>query len=191
MHDPTSSMATPSPWVARFFGGIREDGRVLDVACGSGRHLVLGASAGRRMLGIDRDTSQARIATASLPGVELLEADLETGDIFPAPAAAFDGVVVTNYLWRPIMPAIVACVAADGVLIYETFAVGNERYGRPANPQFLLRPGELLEAVAGHLRVVAYEHGHRADPDRTIQRIVAVGFGHAWASTGLPHLIDT
>lgn len=186
MRDRTIDMAQPSPWVARFFGGIRQGGRVLDVACGGGRHLVLGAAAGRHMVGIDRDITQARANTLGLADVEVIEADLETGGVFPVRPAAFDGVVVTNYLWRPILPAIVACVAADGVLIYETFAAGNEKYGRPSNPQFLLQPSELVDAVATQLRVVAFEHGFLPDPDRIVQRIVAVGFGHPWALSGAP-----
>ena len=181
MRDRTASMGRPSPWVARFFSGIRENGRVLDVACGAGRHLVMGASTGRRMVGIDRDIAPARAQVTGL-GVKLIEADLEAGGPFPFPAASFDGVVVTNYLWRPILPAIVASVASDGVLVYETFALGNEAYGRPSNPAFLLRPGELLAATANQLCVIAFEQGRLTEPDRVVQRILAVGFAHPWAS---------
>lgn len=187
MRDRTPALGDPSPWVARFFSGIRENGRVLDVACGAGRHLVLGASTGRRMVGVDRDIAPARTHVTGL-GVKLIEADLEAGGPFPFPRDAFDGVVVTNYLWRAILPAIVASVASDGVLIYETFALGNEVYGRPSNPAFLLRPGELLQATAGQLCVIAFEHGRLAKPDRVVQRIMAVGFAHPWASGSGPVL---
>ena len=183
MRDRTPSMEPPSPWVVRFFRGIRQNGRVLDVACGAGRHLVLGASAGRRMVGVDRDIGHARGNVAGL-GVLLIDADLEAGGLFPFPAASFDGVVVTNYLWRPILPAIVGSVASNGVLIYETFALGNAAFGRPSNPAFLLRPGELLAATANQLCVVAFEHGRLTEPDRIVQRIVAVGCGHPWATGG-------
>ena len=187
MRDRTPALGDPSPWVARFFSGIRENGRVLDVACGSGRHLVLGASTGRRMVGVDRDIAPARTHVTGL-GVKLIEADLEAGGPFPFPPATFDGVIVTNYLWRPILPAIVASVARDGVLIYETFAIGNEAFGRPSNPAFLLRPGELLDATASQLRVVAFEHGRQTEPDRMVQRITAVGFAHPWAAASGPLL---
>ncbi len=139
------------------------------------------------MVGVDRDIGPARANVAGL-GVTLIEADLEAGGPFPFPRDAFDGVVVTNYLWRAILPAIVASVASDGVLIYETFALGNEVYGRPSNPAFLLRPGELLQATAGQLCVIAFEHGRLAKPDRVVQRIMAVGFAHPWASGSGPVL---
>lgn len=95
-------------------------------------------------------------------------------------------MIVTNYLWRPLLPAIVAAVAADGLLIYETFAAGNEQLGRPSNPDFLLRPGELLEAVRGHLVPVAYEHVRLDDPARIVQRICAAGRRHEWINSGGP-----
>jgi hypothetical protein len=100
-------------------------------------------------------------------------ADIEEGP-WPLEGRQFDGVVVTNYLWRPLLPMVVASVAPGGVLIYETFAAGHETIGRPSRPDFLLRPGELLEAVAGRLRVLAYEDGFIAAPDRFVQRIAAV-----------------
>ncbi len=110
----------------------------------------------------------------------LVEHDLEDRGSFPFAPASFDGVIVTNYLWRPILSDIVAAVAPHGVLIYETFRVGNERLGRPTDPAFLLRPGELLEAVAGRLNVVAFEEALRTGPDRAVQRICAVGSLHHW-----------
>jgi len=113
-------------------------------------------------------------------GVTLIAADLEDGRPFPLAGSSFDGVIVANYLWRPIVPDIVGCVARDGMLIYETFAAGNERYGKPRNPEFLLRPGELLTAAAPRLTPVAFEHVTLADPPRVVQRIAAVGPDHFW-----------
>lgn len=180
-----------SPWVRRFLGGAPRNAPrnapVLDVACGSGRHLRLALECGYDVIGIDRDLS----GVADLQGrtgVELIAADLEDGRPFPLSGRTFSGVIVTNYLWRPILPGIVGCVAAGGVLIYETFAVGNERYGRPSNPDFLLRPGELLDAVRGRLVPVAFEHVTLSQPERIVQRIAAVGPGHPWLQE--PPLVD-
>jgi len=159
----------PSAWVTRFAHLIPRGGTVLDVACGSGRHLRWLAAQGFRVCGVDRDT-EALAASTGLG--ELIEADLEAG-AWPLDARRFDAVVVTNYLWRQNLPHIVAAVAAGGVLLYETFAIGNERYGRPSNPDFLLRPRELLEA-ARELHVVSYEDGLLEAPTRRVQRIAAV-----------------
>jgi len=144
----------PSPWVTRFAELVPAGGAVLDIACGSGRHTRAFLGRGHPVTAIDRDVS----ALHATPGLTVVEADLEDGRAFPCAPAAFAGVVVTNYLWRPILPAIVACVAPGGALLYETFALGNERFGRPRNPDFLLAPGELLDVARdGGLRVVAYE----------------------------------
>jgi SAM-dependent methyltransferase len=164
-----------SPWVQRWSHLVAPGARVLDVACGSGRHLRWFAQRGCTVVGVDRDAAAlaaAREADAALRGAELIEADIENGP-WPLAQRRFDAVVVTNYLWRALLPAIVDAVDAGGVLIYETFALGNERYGKPANPAFLLRPGELLAAAQG-LRVIAYEDGFVAQPDRCVQRVVAV-----------------
>jgi SAM-dependent methyltransferase len=143
----------PSPWITRWAALIRPGGVVLDLACGSGRHARWLARMGFEVSAVDRDTS----AFAQPPaGVALLEADLESGP-WPYPGVAFDGIVVANYLHRPLLPILVESLVPGGVLLYETFARGNERFGKPSNPDFLLRPGELLEAVHGHLRVLAYE----------------------------------
>jgi SAM-dependent methyltransferase len=159
----------PSPWVQRWSALVRQGASVLDVACGSGRHLRWFAQRGCRVTGVDRDAA----ALEPLQSLgEMIVADIENGP-WPFAGRRFDAVVVTNYLWRPLLPAIVECVGAGGVLIYETFAAGNETVGKPSRPDFLLRPGELLEASAG-LRTVAYEDGFLADPDRYVQRIVAV-----------------
>ncbi len=144
----------------RFVGRVPEGGPVLDLACGMGRHARLFLARGHPVTAIDRDlTGIADLAGApgGTPGLEILEADLENGTPFPLAGRRFAGVVVTNYLYRPLFPALVAAVAPGGVLIYETFARGNEDFGRPRNPEHLTKPGELLEAVRGHLRVVAYE----------------------------------
>jgi SAM-dependent methyltransferase len=142
---------------------------VLDVACGAGRHLRWFQTLGHPVTGIDRDPLAVQAAAQAGEG---LLADIENGP-WPLAGRQFGVVVVTNYLWRPLLPAIVQCVAPGGVLLYETFAQGNETVGRPARPDFLLRPGELLGACAG-LCVVAYEDGFLDDPARFVQRIAAV-----------------
>jgi SAM-dependent methyltransferase len=158
---------------------------VLDVAAGSGRHCRLFASANHPVLAIDRDLSA--LAWLQHPLLERREVDLEGEAGWPLPDQKFDGVIVTNYLWRAVLDDIVGAVADDGVLIYETFAEGNERYGRPRRPEFLLRPGELLARVANRLEVVAYEHGFCEQPSpRVIQRICAVGRSRSMSEHPLP-----
>ncbi len=170
---------SPSAWVERFISGIPRGGKVLDVACGGGRHVRLALAHGYGVVGVDRDLTGVADLEGR-PGVELVAADLEDGRPFPFRGRSFAGVVVTNYLWRPILPDIVACVAADGLLLYETFALGSERNGRPGNPEFRLRPGELVEAVASRLVPIAFEHVTRIGPQRVVQRIAAVGSDHPW-----------
>jgi SAM-dependent methyltransferase len=165
---PHAALA-PSPWVQRWSALVPAGASVLDVACGSGRHVRWFADRGCRVTGVDRDAA----ALATLAGVaETVVADIENGP-WPFAGRRFAAVVVTNYLWRPLLPAIVEAVDEGGVLICETFARGNETVGRPSNPDFLLRPGELLQA-AGSLRVVAYEDGFLSAPERFVQRIAAV-----------------
>lgn len=159
---------TPSDWVRRWSDAIRPGGTVLDVACGHGRHLHWFARRGHAVTGVDRDAMA--IAAARNLGEAVL-ADIEQGP-WPLPGRSFDAVVVTNYLWRPLWADLRAAVAPDGLVIYETFASGNETVGRPARPEFLLRPGELLQAFEG-LRIVAYEDGFLDAPERFVQRIVA------------------
>jgi SAM-dependent methyltransferase len=144
-------------------------GAVLDVACGGGRHMRWFADRGHPTTGVDR--SDDAVQAASLHG-RVLQADIEAGP-WPFAGQQFDGVVVTHYLWRPRLPDIVAAVAPGGVLLYETFAAGNESVGKPSRADFLLQPGELLAACA-ELRVVAYEDGFLASPDRFVQRIAAM-----------------
>jgi len=185
MRDHRSRTAEPSPWVMRFLPGVRNGGLALDVACGAGRHLAPLLTAGCRVVGIDRDLSGTR-PLAGDPRLELIEADLETGATPPFAGRRFDLVVVTSYLWRPLLPAIAAAVADDGMLVYETFAVGNERLGRPTNPEFLLRPGELIAAFGSPLVPIAYEHVRLAEPARIVARICSVGPGHRWLAEGAP-----
>ena len=159
----------PSTWVVRWSDLVAPAGRVLDVACGHGRHLRWFAQRGHAVTGVDR-SAEALEAAAGLG--ELVTADIENGP-WPFAGRTFDAVVVTNYLWRPLLPAIVDAVAPGGVLIYETFAAGNETVGKPSRPDFLLRPGELL-AVCRDLRIVAYEDGFLDAPERFVQRVAAV-----------------
>ena len=160
----------PSAWVRRFAGLIRRGGTVLDVACGSGRHVRWLAAQGLAVTGVDRKEE----AVAPLRGLaEIVIADIEGGP-WPLPGRRFDAVVVTNYLWRPLWPTLRDSLAPGGVLLYETFAHGQQLIGKPQRPEFLLQPGELLQLCAG-LRVVAFEDGFDAAPARYVQRIAAVG----------------
>ena len=163
-------LAAASPWLQRFVHLLQPGGTVLDVACGSGRHLRWLAAHGFAVTGVDRDAAAlAPLATAA----ELIVADIENAP-WPLPGRQFDAVLVSNYLWRPLWPALRAALADGGVLVYETFADGQQRIGRPSRPEFLLQPGELLKACEG-LRVVAFEDGF--DGSRFVQRIVAVNEG--------------
>jgi SAM-dependent methyltransferase len=159
----------PSPWVRRFAGLVRRGGSVLDLACGSGRHVRWLAAQGYAVTGVDRD---ARAVVPLLGLAEIIVADLESAP-WPLPGRRFDGVLVTNYLWRALLPALRAALTEGGVLIYGTFAHGQQTVGKPSRPEFLLQSGELLQVCAG-LRVVAYEDGFDEDPPRYVQRIVAV-----------------
>jgi SAM-dependent methyltransferase len=165
-----------SPWVQRWSHLVPSGGVVLDLACGHGRHMKWFAARGHPVVGVDR--SPEAIAAVSALGESVL-ADIENA---PWPlmqgtqARRFNAVVVTNYLWRPLFPLMAQSVAPGGVLIYETFAAGNETVGKPSRPDFLLQPGELLQAFAGSvpgLRVIAYEDGFLQTPARFVQRLVA------------------
>jgi SAM-dependent methyltransferase len=167
-------MGEASDWVARFADLVPAGGRVLDVAAGSGRHARFFLGRGHPVTVVDRDTSGVADLAAG-DRAEVVEFDLEAGTAWPFAGRTFGGIVVTNYLHRPLLPEIVVAVAPGGALIYETFARGQERFGRPRNPDFLLERGELLDAVRGALRVVAYEDLTLEDPDpRAVQRIAAV-----------------
>ncbi len=145
-------------------------GPVLDVACGSGRHARWIAARGLEVVAVDR-------APQTIPGVHFVQEDLEGNRPWPFPGEQFGGIVVANYLHRPLYPQLIAGLAPGGVLIYETFMAGNERFGRPSNPDYLLRPGELLE-VFGGLRIIAFEQGLMREPRKAVmQRLCAVRQG--------------
>jgi len=160
---------TASAWVQHWSHLLPSGGSVLDVACGHGRHLRWFAQRGHRVTGVDR--SPEAIAAVQTLGRAVL-ADIENGP-WPFEGERFDAVIVTNYLWRDLLPTIVDSVAEGGVLLYETFAAGNESVGKPSRPDFLLQPGELLQASRG-LHVVAYEDGFCDRPERFVQRLAAV-----------------
>jgi SAM-dependent methyltransferase len=182
-----------SSWVARFLRLVKPAGLVLDVAAGAGRHVRLLCERGFAVRAVDRNVAALRVFAG--PRCEVVETDLETGAPWPL-GDGYDGIVVTNYLCRPLPPAIARALAPGGVVIYETFAQGNERFGRPDNPDFLLRPGEVLVAFA-NLTTVAFEQGKVESPrPAVIQRIAAVagplarlpsecGLERASADTGL------
>jgi len=168
-----SDLQTPSPWIIRFAAMVPAGGRVLDVACGAGRHTRYFLDLGHPVTAVDIDIS-GMVELAGRPGLKLVVADLESGAPWPFAGETFAAVVVTNYLYRPILARLVEAVGWGGLLLYETFALGNERFGRPRNPDFLLRPGELLAVTAPNLRVIAYEDLIVDEPrPAAIQRIAA------------------
>jgi SAM-dependent methyltransferase len=162
-------IAPPSAWVVRWAPLIAH-GTVLDVACGSGRHAKFFLSRNLKVVAVDRE---ARV----IPGARFVHADLEGGKPWPLPGERFEGIVVTNYLHRPLFPVLLESLAPGGVLLYETFMLGNERFGRPSNPEFLLRPGELRLAF-GELTELGFDEGEVAFPKPAmIQRLCAVRAG--------------
>jgi SAM-dependent methyltransferase len=171
-------LAAPSPWLLRWAPLLQPGRQALDLACGSGRHVRWLAEQGLRVTAVDRDTA----ALSGLAGqAETLAADIEAGP-WPLGQRQFDLVLVNNYLWRPLWPRILGALAPGGLLVCETFAQGNETVGRPARPEFLLAPGELLEVCAG-LRIVGYEDGFLEAPPRFVQRIAALRPDPGLAST--------
>ena len=163
----------PSRWITRFAPLVRPGAAILDLACGGGRHTRWFHARGHPVTAVDLDLSGLEDLRGR-PELELLQADLE-GAPWPLPDRRFGAVIVTNYLWRPLFPTILDSVDRDGVLLYDTFARGNEAYGKPSNPDFLLEPGELIELVRDRLQVVAYEHGQIERPQPAIkQRLCAV-----------------
>lgn len=176
-HDPVDH---PSSWIVRF-APLIPPGEVLDLACGGGRHSRLLAAMGRKVLAVDRDANA--LARISDPNISTLQHDLEQEEgeqaAWPFEPNRFAGIVVTNYLHRPLLPSILASLASNGVLLYETFATGNDQFGKPSNPAFLLKPGELLEVVrtytASTIRIVAFEDGYADQPrPAMVQRICVI-----------------
>jgi SAM-dependent methyltransferase len=177
-------LTPPSSWVQRFAHLVKSGGSLLDVACGAGRHSQLFAGMGCAVTALDVSGEALAIVSRHSPSVRTVQADIEnanwplrsdgvygvdgTNDQFEA----FDAIIVTHYLHRPLMPTLLASLADGGVLIYETFAAGNESVGKPSRPDFLLQRGELL-ALCQDLNVVAFEDGFLSSPDRFVQRIVA------------------
>lgn len=184
MNHQTLEVGPASAWVQRWSHLIRPTGSALDVACGNGRHLRYLADQGHTVTGIDR--SDAALVSASRYGDTLL-ADIENAP-WPlrdgAQLRQFDAVIVTNYLWRALFPSLEQSLAPGGVLIYETFAQGNETVGKPSRPDFLLQHGELLTAFKS-LRIVAYEDGFLTQPERFVQRVVAVKAAPATAAASI------
>lgn len=174
-HPPSQETCTAhatleaSAWVKRWAHLLPSQAQVLDVACGSGRHMAYFQQLGHAPTGLDRDP---QALSRSAPFGRTLLADLENAP-WPLAQETFDAVVVTHYLWRELFTSILGALKPGGILIYETFAHGNETVGRPARAQFLLQPGELLR-VCEHFEVIAYENGFLTMPDRFIQRICAV-----------------
>lgn len=179
---------TPSPWVMRWAALLPPNARVLDLACGWGRHAHALARLGHRVTALDRDgAAMAHVAehwpTDAQPPEALLTADIEQGP-WPLAEQQFDALVITHYLWRPLWPTLKAALAPNGCYIHETFAHGQGHIGRPVRPEFLLQHGELLHVCQGW-RIVAYEDGFATAPDRYIQRIAAIASAAHGAHT--PH----
>ena len=166
-------MAQISEWVRRYYSQIPKNGLILDLAGGTGRHARFLSKKGFKLVLVDNQIAKAR-DLQNVEGVKLIEYDLEDGNPLPFPAGSFQGIVVTNYLYRPIFPKLFCLLDDGGVLIYETFAIGHEKYGRPTNPDYLLKSGELINLVSPQMRVIAYEERLIARPAKAyVQRIVA------------------
>ncbi len=163
----------PSAWVGRCAHAIPAGARVLDLACGRGRHARYLASLGYHVIAADRDEAALEVLSEE-PGIVTCHLDLEDSSPWPWDAGAFDAVIVTNYLHRPSFEQLCARIHAGGLLIYETFMIGNERFGRPSNPDFLLQPNELLERTAAEFTPIAFEQGEVSVPGAAVvQRICA------------------
>lgn len=161
---------TVSSWIATWAGLLPAGSSVLDLAAGKGRHTRFFAARGHCVTAIDRDVSELLAAD----NIEVIAADLEDGSPWPLGGRRFGAVVVTNYLHRPLFPALFEALQPGGILLYETFMVGNERFGKPSRPEFLLKDGELLELVRGRFSVTAYEARMISEPKMAmVQRIAA------------------
>ena len=172
-------LSAPSDWIVRFAPLIKPQAKILDIATGSGRHALWLADQGYQITAIDRDLSGLKAYLDAdqqrTTNIELIEADLETDTVWPLGKRQFDAIIITNYLHRPLFPAIRNVMTSSGVLLYETFALGNEAYGRPSNPDFLLKPGELIKTVRANFDILGFEHGLRRIPSPAIiQRVAAV-----------------
>lgn len=194
MENNAHGMEPPSAWVQRWSHLIPERGVVLDVACGHGRHARWFYERNHPLTLVDRAQAAIEFIASALPTrpaqtVEAVVADIEEGP-WPFEGRQFEAVIVTNYLWRPLLPTLLASLAPGGVLIYETFTQGNETVGKPSRPDFLLRPGELLQVCQG-LKVVAFEEGFEERPPRFVQRIAAVRESATTAGLSAPlHTAD-
>ncbi|HXP12074.1 MAG TPA: methyltransferase domain-containing protein [Stellaceae bacterium] len=172
-HSGHHAESTPSPWVERFAGLIRPGGRALDLAAGAGRHTSLLLARGLKVVAVDRDADALKAAFGAYPACRVVELDLEDGGPWRL-GTGYDGIVVTNYLHRPLLPMLAEALGPGGVLIYETFMRGQERFRKPSNPDFLLAPDELRQAYAGTLEVIAFEQGVFNEPrPAALQRIAA------------------
>lgn len=161
---------TPSSWIATWAGLVPPGATVLDLAAGNGRHTVFFAARGHRVTAVDRDVS----SLVASDTVEVVAADLEDGSAWPLSGRRFGAIVVTNYLHRPLFPSLFAALQPGGILLYETFMEGNERFGKPSRPEFLLKDGELLDLVRGRFSVTAYEARMISQPKMAmVQRIAA------------------
>jgi len=179
-HSASHADLEPSGWIARHAALVAPNARVLDVAAGHGRHALFFAARDARVLAVDHDAN-ALSALRGQAGIDTIVADLERGT-WPFAGERFDAIVVVNYLHRPLFEHLLLALAPDGVLLYETFAAGNEAFGRPARREFLLRAGELLELVRGRLTIVGFEQGmvRRDDGTAVVQRLAAVGSSRQW-----------
>ncbi|MCF8467075.1 MAG: class I SAM-dependent methyltransferase [Sneathiella sp.] len=160
-----------SPWIEKYSKLIPQNGPVLDVACGSGRHSLYLLGVGYDVIVVDIDTAEIS-KIQGYPNLSIVEADLEK-DPWPFSKPAFSSVVVVNYLWRPLFPDLLDALLPGGILLYDTFAQGNERYGRPSNPDFLLAPGELYNLCQGKLEILDFMHGYVEVPKPALRQSIA------------------
>ena len=168
-----NKMAQVSAWVRRYYSQIPKNGFILDLAGGAGRHARFLARKGFKLLLVDNQIEKAK-DLQNVEGIKLMEYDVENGNPLPFSASSFQGIVVTNYLYRPIFPQLLCLLDDGGVLIYETFAVGHEKYGRPTNPDYLLKSGELIKLVGSKMRIIEYQERLITQPAKAyVQRIVA------------------
>lgn len=151
-------MIKPSAWFARHQPIIANGGSVLDIAAGGGRHARFFADQGYNVTAVDRNI-EPLLPHSETHNFDIIEADLEDGSPWPFDGRTFDAVIVCNYLYRPLFDHLIASLAPNGIFLYETFALGNEVYNRPRNPDHLLKSAELLQHVAGKLQVISYQHG--------------------------------